>query len=289
MNPILSNLPDVWSNGNVELIVDKTDTALWRLVDDERSAVLKQFKNTDTHIEILAYKLLRQLGVPTLRVYDNGANWILIEDLLISPTWRLATEEEMSREQTGIAVAEWYRLLHAAGRKLFTPAMEVPPFLQREYDTLTPESIAETALRLGMADLPVWKIAVDYIADLKNAFQSYPETLNYNDFHWTNLALSRDAPLRAVVFDYHLLGIGPACCDIRNVCGSLGPPAKDAFIARYGKTDDSIAILDRPLSILYSLQVASMLPKLPGWAEGLLFQVKNNELEPQILAALSTL
>ncbi len=46
---------------------------------------------------------------------------------------------------------------------------------------------------------------------VKRAMRALPETLTYNDFHWTNLALSRQArPVpRAVVYDYHLLGIGP--------------------------------------------------------------------------------
>ena len=73
----------------------------------------------------------------------------------------------------------------------------------------------------------------DNIDRIRNAAITSAETLTYNDFHWTNLALSRNVePIRAVVFDYHLLGLGlrysdcqkriglswPGCCGCIPVC-----------------------------------------------------------------------
>jgi len=101
--------------------------------------------------------------------------------------------------------------------------------------------------RFGMEMLTVWQLAADHLEALLAAFRAFQETLNYNDFHWTNLALTHEEPLRAVVFDYDLLGIGPVYCDIRNVLGSLGEPAQGAFREAYGPVDERIAVFDKPL------------------------------------------
>ena len=279
-------MPIQWSNCPSKLIADKEDAVIWRLLANERSAVLKMSKMSHSPIETMAYTLLDTLDVPTIQVYESGANWILLEDLNDSTVWRLATVEDMNSEQTGIAVAAWYRVFHDAGARLVRDTSGSPSFLKRQCDALTQESIMETGRRLGMAHLPVWRVAAKHIERLKSAFRTYPETLNYNDFHWTNLALSRDEPVRAVVFDYHLLGIGPAWADVRNVCGSLGPLAREAFLAAYGRVDDSAAVLDRPLSMLYSLQVASMRSRLPEWAGGFLSAVRKGELAFLVSAAV---
>lgn len=53
--------------------------------------------------------------------------------------------------------------------------------------------------------------------------RSLPETLTYNDFHWSKLARSRPLPTgREVIFyDYHVLGLGLASSDCRNVTSVL--------------------------------------------------------------------
>lgn len=270
----------------MEIIADKQDTVVCRLLAENHSAVLKMYKETHSPVEMMVYRLLGELGVPTLQAYGTGPNWILLEDLDSNITWRLATAEDVESEQIGVAVATWFRVLHNTGTEFLRATCVVPPFLKRECDMLTTESILETGARLEMSDLRLWKFAAEHVEELKSAFRLYPETLNYNDFHWTNLAVSRDEPIRAVVFDYHLLGIGPVWSDIRNVCGSLGPLAREAFLASYGELDDGPALLDRPLSMLCSLQAASLLPKLPKWAEECLSTVRKGDFESLLAAAL---
>jgi len=117
-----------------------------------------------------------------------------------------------------------------------------------------------------MEQNPVWGVAADHLDPLRVRARNLPMTLNYNDSHWTNLALSRRSPLKAIVFDYHLLGIGLAWSDCRNVISSLGPAAREAFLDAYGPTLPEERILDDPLSVLLTLQEATTRPTLPRWA-----------------------
>lgn len=257
-----------------EVIYRKHDYTLYRVRIADASYVVKWFGGPE-HIEIPAYRLLRECGVPTLPVHGLTESAVLLEDLAASPHWRLATAEDVERAEVGRAVADWYRLFHEAGHRL----PNLPAFLTREVDALTPESVLEIGERLEMGELPVWRFAADYLQALQDAFRAFPETLNYNDFHWTNLALTREEPLRAVIFDYDLLGIGPVYCDIRNVLGSLGESARSAFLEVYGPVDERITVFDEPLSVLYSLQVAVRQPSLPAWAQGCAQKARDGTLE----------
>jgi len=245
---------------------------------------LKSFGGPN-HSEIPAYRLLRECSVPTLPIHGLTENAVLLEDLASSPDWRLAMAEDIEHAEVGRAVAAWYRLFHEAGHRL----LNLPAFLTREIDALTPNGVLEIGDRLKMADLPVWRLAADGLEALQAAFRAFPETFNYNDFHWTNLALTRAEPLRAVVFDYDMLGIGPVYCDIRNVLGSLGESARGSFREAYGPVDNRIALFDKPLSVLYSLQVAIRQPSLPAWAQDCAQEAQGGLLESELWAAIHCL
>ena len=264
----------------------KHGNRLYRVKYGQRSFVLKWFDRPSQATEVRSYALLQEIGVPTLPVYGQTENALVLEDLAVSPTWRLAEEVDVERPETGTAVANWYLTLHARGEGLLAGSARTPGFLRREADELDSNSILETGKKLGLAHNPVWKLAAGHIQALKDAMRSLPETLNYNDFHWSNLALSRARPLRAVAYDYHLLGIGPRYSDCRNVVGSLGERAVRAFWETYGPVDEREAILDAPVSILYSLQVASGRPCFPGWARGAMQEVESGELEKSLRRAL---
>lgn len=267
----------------VELLREKHDNAVYRLTTDRGSFVLKWFSDP-TPAEISAYQLLTAYGVPTLPVHGHTERSLLLEDLATSGAWRLATAEDAEEGEVGMAIAEWYLALHRAGRELLTgPA---PDFLKREMDELSADRIVMTGGRLGLSDSPVWQLAAEHIEQLKQAFRALGETLNYNDFHWTNLALSRDRPPRAIVFDYHLLGIGPAYCDCRNVCGSLGDRAQRGFRDAYGPVGENAAVLDAPLAKLYALYVAAQFPELPVWSLGCVEAAASGELEKDLVQAL---
>jgi hypothetical protein len=118
------------------------------------------------------------------------------------------------------------------------------------------------------------------------AYRDLPQTLNYDDFALENLAVSRDVPFRALLFDYGQLCIGPAASDWRNVVSGLRGKARQGFIKRYGQPDERERVLDDPLSILYALLVASRREHLPAWAEILVQWVRDGTLEKRVRAAL---
>lgn len=265
----------------VHLMQERHGSHLYRVWTGAQSYVLKWFGDAEQSIEVRSYALLQGLGVPTLPVYGQTEHALLLEDLETSPTWRLAREADVDREETGVAVAHWYRALHAAGERLLAGPEGIPPFLTREVDALNPETILEIGQKLDLAHDPVWALAAETIEALKGAMRALPETLNYNDFYWSNLALSRETEpaLRAIVFDYHLLGIGLRYSDCRNVAGSLGERAAAAFWGAYGAVDERERVLDGPASMLYGLLVAVRRPQFPRWAEGLVDAVRSGELE----------
>jgi hypothetical protein len=271
-----------------ELIHQRHGDSLYRAQCSERSYVLKWFHNPAQAIEVRGYALLEGLGVPTLPVHGRTENALLLEDLVSSPNWRLAVEADAERAETGAAVARWYRTFHALGEKLITDPDGPPPFLGRETDALNPEAVREIAAKLDIGDDPVWALAAEHVEAIVAAMRALPETLNYNDFYWTNLALSRhSAPrLEAIVYDYHLLGIGLRTSDCRNAAGSLGERAAAAFWEAYGPVDAREGILDEPMATLYGLLVAVRSPRFPDWARDCVRMVESGALESSLRRAI---
>lgn len=58
--------------------------ALYRLVCGRRAFVLKWFTDPGQTVEVRAYRLLTESGVPTVPVYGAAANALLLEDLAAS-------------------------------------------------------------------------------------------------------------------------------------------------------------------------------------------------------------
>ena len=84
------------------------------------------------------------------------------------------------------------------------------------------------------------------------------------------------------MFDYHLLGLGLRYSDCRNVTGSLGPDAADAFWSAYGETDPREKILDDLTAPLYALVESFRRPRFPSWAEQSLKLAKTGELHKRL-------
>ena len=284
-------VPDV---GLDPAAVERIDTvskrhghAVWRLVTAERSYVLKWLGRGSARVEIESYQLLRRLGVPTLPLYGSSAGALLLEDLERSPAWRLAGEADLGRAEVGRAVAHWYRVFHDAGQALLTQGPR-PDFLTRESDVLDPETVIGTGRALHLSRFSVWELAADHVELLKAAVERLSLTLNYNDFHWTNLALSspQGEELEVLVFDYHLLGMGMRYSDVRNVVGSLSGGAPGAFRDAYGAIDPLEETLDRPLATLHNLAMAARMAELPKWARASRERVVRGDLERDLLEAI---
>jgi hypothetical protein len=262
---------------------------LWRIGTGEQSYVLKWFPPGDAReTEIEAYRLLREMEVPTVPLYAATGDALLMEDLDTSPDWRLATEADVAQAAVGRAVACWYRVFHRQGAELLARPGGPPAFLTREVDRLNPARLHAAGRELGLEGQPGWQLALEYVEVLKRAMRALPETLNYNDFHWTNLALSRTPgpELQAIVFDYHLLGIGVRFGDCRNVAGSLAGGAVAAFWQEYGPPDEREEILDCPLATLVALVTAAQMPRFPRWATPSLEHVLSGSLKRDLRAAI---
>jgi hypothetical protein len=216
-------------------------------------------------------------------VYGRTSQALLLEHLGHSVEWRLANESDRDRQETGIAVAEWYRQFHEAGFKTLARQDGKPGFLKDWVSEIDAERLRYVGEKFNLGEVGL-SLAVEHIERLKEAFQALPQTFNYNDFDLENLALSRQIheTLRAVVFDYDQVCLGPRYCDWRNVWHSLRGDARDSFVEAFGPVDDKTRSLDEPLSILYGLVIASRRAQLPGWARTHVEAVKNGELEDKI-------
>lgn len=280
---------DISQRGRVEPIRRKHAKHIFRIAIESSSFILKIFVDPDAAQEVRHYALLKELGVPTLCVIASTNNALLLEDLEVSRRQRLACEEDVGRVEVGAALAEWYRALHDGDSR--TSADEPQStHLRREHDALTAESILELARKVRGPDRSGWTLLADNIDRIKNAAIGCGETVTHNDFHWTNLALSRDGnPVRAVVFDYHLMGLGLRYSDCRNVTGSLGPDAAAAFRTAYGETDPMEKILDDVMAPLFALIEAFRRPRFPSWAEESLEIVETEEIHRRLERATEVL
>ena len=280
---------DVRHLGKVEPIRRKHANHILRIAIEGSSYILKIFGDPDAAQEVRNYALLKELGVPSLCVIASTNNALLLEDLEVSRCHRLACEEDVGRVEVGVALAEWYRALHEGDSR---PSADEPPssYLRREHDALTAKSVLELATRIRGPDRSRWTFLADNIDKIRNAAIGCGETLTHSDFHWTNLALSRNGyPIRAVVFDYHLMGLGLRYSDCRNVTGSLGPEAAAAFRRAYGETDPMEKILDDVMAPLLALIEAFRRPRFPSWAEESLEIVETEGIHRRLDRALEVL
>ena len=262
---------------------------IWRICLRDGAYVLKWFPDPERALtEVAGYRLLRDLGMPTLPVYGMNSQAILMEDLGRSATWRSASEGDVGIEEIGRAVGGWYLNFHDNGSRFLSDTQQRPGFLTRESDCLNAAGVFHLGDLLGLADRSVWRLAAEHIDLLKAAEAAMDLTLNYNDFHWTNLALSRSSsgPIQAIVFDYHLIGIGMRYSDYRNVMGSLDGRARDAFRHTYGNTDPREEVIDRPLSTLHALITATRRTRFPNWAASSRDRAADGSLERDLREAI---
>ena len=273
--------------GDVDLLQERHGNRLFRIRLGSSSYVLKVFGDPASRREIHSYALLQDLGIPTIPLCGKTEEALLLRDLSSDSDLRLASEEDVEQAEVGEAVAGWYRSLHQAGSGLLADGRPLPSFLWREIDQLTPEAILDLGRQVQGQNRDRWVHLADSIEGIKDAAKSCDETLTYNDFHWTNLALTRDATdARAIVFDYHLLGVGLRCSDCRNVAGSLGSGARDAFIAAFGEVDEKERVLDSLLAPLYALVVAFQRPKFPSWGRESLELAESGQIHARVEQAL---
>lgn len=243
----------------VEILQHKDGVLTERIRTGEGTAIRKTFETPEHAREIANYHLLSRLNVPTFQFLSHNENSITLEDIAASPHWRLGRPEDLSDPSVAAAVARWYKKLHEYGRGEATEDM------YDESDLFTRENIQILPEFTKSPNHSVWNVLESHFDTIRSTVEHLPKTITYNDFYWTNLAVSRDGS-EALMFDYNLMGKGYAYSDIRNVTVSLSPTAAAAFLREYGPTDPQERAVDDILSPIITLILASRRETFPSWA-----------------------
>lgn len=252
----------------------KSGIYLYRVFDGSKSYVLKFFANALDRREIRNYSILHSLSVPTMDVLNKTDCCLLLEDIERSCQYRLGTPGDLQNPNIAAGIATWYRQLHDKGNAFVDGCKDC---LYDENDVITEKNLERIMTQTATTDLPVWELLLSNLDRIQAIIVNIPKTLNYNDFYYTNLIVSKDES-SAFMFDYNLLGKGYAYADIRNVCYSLGEHAKAAFLQEYGPFDESQKIVDDVASTLVSMHAACKFDVFPSWAQASVQDIKQGLL-----------
>ena len=258
-----------------ELLSDKDGIRVFRVPHLGSTAVLKLFDDPRHLREIENYRLLQEIGVPTLRVYEYFTSALLMQDLASSPDLRLASEADLNDPETLKALASWYMALHQNGADA---AQDPARKWYSEHALIQRETLTWIARETQTTEWPIWERLHRYWPEIQAFEASLNHTLTYNDFWWVNLAVGRDKPA-ALVFDYNFLGRGLATTDLRNVLAGLPEAGKAVFTAAYGSVDPREALVDDLFSPLVSLSIGLRRKERPGWLDEVWEAVQNGSLE----------
>ena len=264
---------------NIEEICNKDGIYLYRIKYNNNFFILKYFLNDEYKREIKNYELLKKLGVATIKVFGNTNKSILLEDLDRSINYRLGKISDLSDIKVIKGLAKWYVKLHSEGSKYVS---EERPEFYKETDYITMDNIELIKNKSNTRDNKVWKLITDNWSSFLEKISGLEETITYNDFYFTNLAVSKDKK-ESIMFDYNLLGVGFRYNDIRNVCSSLPEKLQKVFMDEYGEFDEREKIVDQGISNLITLISAYKKPSSPKWAEGALETIYSGTLEQYII------
>lgn len=259
---------------SLDEIRNKEGISVYRVKHKDCSYILKCFANNDDTREIENYKMLSKLNIPTIKAINYTDNAILIEDINCSDEWRLGTKQDLTDPMTAKLIARWYKQLHSKGK---VHATNQGSNLYNETNMITVENLYFIQKKSGTQNNPVWQKIKDNLHIITNIIQNLENTLTYNDFYWTNLAVAKDKS-QALMFDYNLLGKGYAFGDVRNVCSSLSVEAREAFIKEYGEINCYETVVDDAISPLICLYGAYKREVFPEWAKGALEKLKNGQM-----------
>jgi len=267
-------------SNNFEIISEKAGIQVVRISIHNKTYIFKYFENITDAREIQNYQILKESGIPILKIYGSTEKAILIEDIKNSSDKRLGKETDLSDISVICSIARWYRWLHKGGKKY--PGLAE---LYSEYDEFTPENILDIQYKSNTPDNPIWKLILSNINSIHILISNLESTLIYNDFYWTNMAVFNNRKT-ALMFDYNLLGRGYRYTDIRNVFSSLSPEASEVFLNEYGDYNQDEKIIDEAISDIYTLIAAYKKKTFPLWAEGSLNKLNKGILSQKLNVAL---
>lgn len=264
MNFIYDQISDLRSKDGVHL---------YKIQSNGKHYVLKYFENMESRREIKNYLILQNLNIMTIPLIAYTDEAILMEDISHSSNMRLAVKEDMNDSRICYTLGKWYKNLHEKGKdyvKLYGKGMYM------ESDCITYENIQLIKKKTSTADNPVWKYIEDNLSCLQSIIDKTEKTLTYNDFYYTNMAVSEEHG--AFMFDYNLLGKAYVASDIKNVTVQLGVEGKAAFLKGYGEYNKNEVLMHEVVGTLVGLYFACTKEVFLEWGYEELDAVKNGEL-----------
>lgn len=257
------------------ILQDKDGVTVARIVNNEKSYVIKCFQKEEHKRELENYRLLSSLDIPTIRVIASTDSALLLEDIDRSANYRLGAEEDMSDPAVARLIAEWYKQLHSQG---YGYVCQHGESMYDEADFFTLENIACIKEKTETQDAPAWLLLEQNYSAISDLLRKAKRTLTYNDFYYTNMVVAKDKS-SALMFDYNLLGKGYAYTDVRNVLSSLSEEAGRAFLDKYGEFDPVEKALDDVVSVVVTLHLACQRDEFPWWAQELLDEIDTTFIE----------
>jgi len=277
---VFPELPELGLIQDYHIVAHQHERFTYRLECDLGHVIVKECAS---EAEGEKHSLLHGLGVPVPEILFLRDKWIVMQDLAKEP-WRLATEKDLSDCDVADALAHWYLQFHKLG-SAYLRTQERLSTLHCEMDFLLPEHLDRITERFKLTRHRKWKAVQHIIPNLLRWVHEQPQTLNYNDFYYTNFALNSENSLQAMVFDYDQLGYGIAASDVLNVCSSLSTQAQLAFKLTYGEVSDTQLSVVRPLSEIYSLVMMLDRPRLPEWATATVQAITSGSLLEEMTKA----
>jgi len=247
--------------------------------------VLKQFMNKIHTREILNYRLLNELELPTMNVIQVEQNSILLEDINFNISYRLATKSDLEKTSIITSLAKWYRRLHDQGRRYFKDHPKM--YLYSEIEDLTDENLALIRNHLCYGSDDFWQ-NINELVSLSKRYTKANRTLNYNDFSYVNVIVARDFK-DAYLFDYNFMGEGLAYFDIRNVLSGIPSHLHPIFLNEYGEYNKIEETIDAILQHLVSINIAFQRASFPQWAEKSIVQMTSKAMQNNVLEAIRML
>ncbi len=255
----------------------KDGVHLYRIRNCDKQYVLKYFETIEFRREIKNYLILQDLDVLTIPLIEYTDEAIIMEDISISDNMRLAAKEDMNDPKICQSLGKWYRNLHKKGKEYINLNGDS---MYMETDCVTYENIQMIKQKTNTMNSLVWKVIEEKLDYLKELIDKTEKTLTYNDFYYTNMAVSKE--FGAFMFDYNLLGKGYVASDIKNVTVQLGEEAKKSFLKSYGKYDEKEILIHEIAGNLVALCFACQREIFPKWGYEELELINNGSMMKNI-------
>lgn len=257
------------------ILQDKDGVTVARIVNNEKSYVMKCFQKEEHKRELENYCLLSSIGIPSIRVIASTDSALLLEDIDCSATYRLGVREDLSDPAVARLIAVWYKHLHNEG---YGYVCQHGEYMYDEADFFTLENMVCIKEKTETQNAPAWLLLEQSYSAISDLLCKAKRTLTYNDFYYTNMVVAKDKS-SAMMFDYNLLGKGYAYTDVRNVLSSLSEEAGRAFLDEYGEFDPVEKALDDVVSVVVTLYLACQRDEFPWWAQELLDEIDTTVIE----------